>query len=41
VLLLMALPGLETELAMRSMRLFADEVAPAMKPVRPSRTTAA
>ncbi|HSE05497.1 MAG TPA: LLM class flavin-dependent oxidoreductase, partial [Methylomirabilota bacterium] len=41
VLLLMALPGLETELAMRSMHLFADEVAPAMKPVRPSRTTAA
>jgi alkanesulfonate monooxygenase SsuD/methylene tetrahydromethanopterin reductase-like flavin-dependent oxidoreductase (luciferase family) len=41
VLLLMALPGLATEPAMRSMRLFADEVAPAMKPVRPSRTTAA
>jgi alkanesulfonate monooxygenase SsuD/methylene tetrahydromethanopterin reductase-like flavin-dependent oxidoreductase (luciferase family) len=41
VLLLMALPGLDTALAMRSMRLFADEVAPAMKPVRPSRTTAA
>ena len=28
VLLLMALPGLETPLALRSMRLFAEEVAP-------------
>ena len=28
VLLLMALPGLSTDLALRSMRLFADEVAP-------------
>lgn len=33
VLLVMALPGLETALALRSMRLFADEVAPAMTPV--------
>ncbi len=30
VLLLMALPGLATSLALRSMRLFADEVAPAL-----------
>ena len=30
VLLLMALPGLDTHLAIRSMRLFAEEVAPAM-----------
>jgi alkanesulfonate monooxygenase SsuD/methylene tetrahydromethanopterin reductase-like flavin-dependent oxidoreductase (luciferase family) len=30
VLLLMALPGLETTLALRSMRLFAEHVAPAM-----------
>jgi alkanesulfonate monooxygenase SsuD/methylene tetrahydromethanopterin reductase-like flavin-dependent oxidoreductase (luciferase family) len=30
VLLLMALPGLSTELALRSMRLFSEEVAPAM-----------
>ena len=30
VLLLMALPGLPTDLALRSMRLFADQVAPAM-----------
>jgi alkanesulfonate monooxygenase SsuD/methylene tetrahydromethanopterin reductase-like flavin-dependent oxidoreductase (luciferase family) len=30
VLLVMALPGLATELALRSMRLFAEEVAPAM-----------
>jgi alkanesulfonate monooxygenase SsuD/methylene tetrahydromethanopterin reductase-like flavin-dependent oxidoreductase (luciferase family) len=30
VLLVMALPGLATDLAMRSMRLFAEEVAPAM-----------
>ena len=27
------LPGLDTALALRSMRLFADEVAPAMTPV--------
>src|SRR5436309_2142893 len=33
VVLLMALPGLDTALALRSMRLFADEVAPAMTPV--------
>src|SRR5688572_11347667 len=31
VLLLMALPGLETPLALRSMRLFAEAVAPAMR----------
>ena len=31
VLLLMALPGLSTELAFRSMRLFADEVAPKLE----------
>jgi alkanesulfonate monooxygenase SsuD/methylene tetrahydromethanopterin reductase-like flavin-dependent oxidoreductase (luciferase family) len=31
VLLLMALPGLQTDLALRSMRLFAEEVAPAMR----------
>ncbi len=30
VLLVMALPGLRTDLALRSMRLFAEEVAPAM-----------
>ena len=30
VLLLMALPGLDTSLALRSMRLFAEQVAPAM-----------
>jgi hypothetical protein len=29
----MALPGLDTSLALRSMRLFAEEVAPAMVPV--------
>lgn len=33
VLLLMALPGLETGLALRSMRLFAEKVAPAMAAV--------
>ncbi len=33
VLLLMALPGLSPALALRSMRMFADEVAPAMTPV--------
>ena len=32
VLLLMALPGLDTSLALRSMRLFAEQVAPAMAP---------
>jgi alkanesulfonate monooxygenase SsuD/methylene tetrahydromethanopterin reductase-like flavin-dependent oxidoreductase (luciferase family) len=32
VLLLMAVPGLATALALRSMRLFAEEVAPAMAP---------
>src|SRR5687767_4201330 len=36
VLLLMALPGLDTALALRSMRLFAEEVAPAMKSAVPS-----
>lgn len=33
VLLLMALPGLDTALALRSMRLFAEKVAPAVAPV--------
>ena len=33
VLLLMALPGLDTGLALRSMRLFAEHVAPALTPV--------
>jgi len=33
VLLLMALPGLPTAPALRSMRLFVDEVAPSMNPV--------
>jgi hypothetical protein len=37
----MALPGLETELALRSMRLFAEQVAPRMTAVRPSRTPVA
>ena len=32
VLLLMALPGLDTALAMRSMKLFTEQVAPAMAP---------
>lgn len=32
VLLVMALPGLDTDLALRSMRLFAEEIAPAMVP---------
>jgi alkanesulfonate monooxygenase SsuD/methylene tetrahydromethanopterin reductase-like flavin-dependent oxidoreductase (luciferase family) len=32
VLLLMALPGLDTALAMRSMRMFAEHVAPALAP---------
>ena len=31
VMLLMALPGLETDLALRSMRLFAEQVAPALE----------
>jgi alkanesulfonate monooxygenase SsuD/methylene tetrahydromethanopterin reductase-like flavin-dependent oxidoreductase (luciferase family) len=31
VLLVMALPGLDTTLALRSMRLFAEEIAPAMR----------
>jgi len=35
VLLLMALPGLDTRLALRSMRLFAEAVAPAMTGVAP------
>jgi alkanesulfonate monooxygenase SsuD/methylene tetrahydromethanopterin reductase-like flavin-dependent oxidoreductase (luciferase family) len=35
VLLLMALPGLPTDLALRSMRLFAEEVAPALSAVAP------
>jgi alkanesulfonate monooxygenase SsuD/methylene tetrahydromethanopterin reductase-like flavin-dependent oxidoreductase (luciferase family) len=34
VLLLMALPGLPTTLALRSMRLFQEKVAPAMTSVR-------
>ena len=38
VLLVMALPGLRTDLALRSMRLFADEVAPAL--VLPDRAAA-
>lgn len=32
VLLVMALPGLRTDLALRSMRLFAEKVAPALVP---------
>jgi alkanesulfonate monooxygenase SsuD/methylene tetrahydromethanopterin reductase-like flavin-dependent oxidoreductase (luciferase family) len=40
VLLLMALPGLDTTLALRSMRLFAEQVAPAMTEPRPLQTTA-
>ena len=35
VLLVMAVPGLSTELALRSMRLFATEVAPALVPPAP------
>jgi len=35
VLLLMALPGLDTSLALRSMRLFAEEIAPAMTRAEP------
>src|SRR6185436_15910703 len=33
VLLLMALPGLDTALALRSMRMFAEHVAPAITPL--------
>jgi alkanesulfonate monooxygenase SsuD/methylene tetrahydromethanopterin reductase-like flavin-dependent oxidoreductase (luciferase family) len=33
VMLLMALPGLETRLALRSMQMFSEHVAPAMSPV--------
>ena len=36
VMLLMALPGLETDLAMRSMRLFAEKVAPALETQLPA-----
>ena len=36
VLLLMALPGLPTDLALRSMRLFAEHVAPTLAPARRS-----
>ena len=36
VLLLMALPGLPTNLALRSMRLFAEHVAPTLAPGRRS-----
>lgn len=39
VLLLMALPGLDTSLALRSMRLFAERVAPAMTPANGRVTT--
>ena len=39
VLLLMALPGLDTTRALRSMRLFAEEVAPAMRAPRALETT--
>jgi len=35
VLLLMALPGLDTGLALRSMRLFAEEIAPSFAPAHP------
>ena len=35
IMLLMALPGLEAEPALRSMRLFVDEVAPALTAVAP------
>jgi alkanesulfonate monooxygenase SsuD/methylene tetrahydromethanopterin reductase-like flavin-dependent oxidoreductase (luciferase family) len=40
VLLLMALPGIDTSLALRSMRLFIDEVAPAIVAPRQLQTTA-
>jgi hypothetical protein len=33
LMLVMALPGLATDLALRSMRLFAEEVAPALTSV--------
>jgi alkanesulfonate monooxygenase SsuD/methylene tetrahydromethanopterin reductase-like flavin-dependent oxidoreductase (luciferase family) len=36
VMLLMALPRLDTALTLRSMRLFVDEVVPAMTPVAPA-----
>jgi alkanesulfonate monooxygenase SsuD/methylene tetrahydromethanopterin reductase-like flavin-dependent oxidoreductase (luciferase family) len=39
VLLLMALPGIDTTVALRSMRLFAEQVAPAMAEPRPLLTT--
>jgi len=39
VLLVMALPGLDTALALRSMRLFAEEVAPALAPAGGPATT--
>jgi alkanesulfonate monooxygenase SsuD/methylene tetrahydromethanopterin reductase-like flavin-dependent oxidoreductase (luciferase family) len=39
VLLLMALPGLDTEHALRSMRLFAEQVAPAVRAPRALETT--
>jgi alkanesulfonate monooxygenase SsuD/methylene tetrahydromethanopterin reductase-like flavin-dependent oxidoreductase (luciferase family) len=35
ILLVMALPGLETSFALRSMRMFADEVAPALADLAP------
>jgi alkanesulfonate monooxygenase SsuD/methylene tetrahydromethanopterin reductase-like flavin-dependent oxidoreductase (luciferase family) len=41
VLLLMAVPGMPTDLALRSMRLFAAEVAPAMTPVAVAARTSA
>ena len=40
VLLLMALPGIQTELAMRSMTMFAEQVAPAMEATGSSGTPA-
>lgn len=40
VLLLMALPGIQTELSMRSMRMFAEQVAPAMEATGSSGTPA-
>jgi alkanesulfonate monooxygenase SsuD/methylene tetrahydromethanopterin reductase-like flavin-dependent oxidoreductase (luciferase family) len=39
VLLLMALPGIDTARALRSMRLFAEQVAPALRAPRPLETT--
>jgi len=36
----MALPGLDTGLALRSMRLFAEQVAPAISEPRELQTTA-